>query len=82
MPDRFVRRKLEDEEIWLDLAEGRYYSLNESGAAILDAWSQGLRDPQAIAARLVERFDVSIAEAVRAVEAFLVDPATRTLIAS
>jgi|GEM_PF-5085680 len=79
MPERFARRKLEDQEIWLDFEGGRFYGLNEPAAVILEAWQEGLRDPGRIADRLVSRFEVSREEAIVAVEAFLRDAATRGL---
>ena len=71
MSQRFLRRTIEDEEFWLDLEAGRFYGVNDSASAILDLWSKSVRDPAAIAARLSEQFEVSVAEAREAVDAFL-----------
>ena len=71
MPDRFARRQLDDQEIWLDFRAGRFYGLNATAAALLDAWQQGGRSPEALADRLVERFEVSHPDALLAVAAFL-----------
>ncbi len=79
MPERFARRKLEDQEIWLDFEGGRFYGLNEPAAAILEAWQEGVRDPGAIADRIVARFEVSREAALVAVEAFLREAAARGL---
>lgn len=71
MNDRFVRRKIEDEEFLLDLEAGRFYGINDSAAAILAAWKEGVREPDALADRLVAAFEVPRAEALAAVEKFL-----------
>ena len=71
MPERFVRRKIEDEEIWLDFQAGQFYGLNETATAILAAWRDGAREPKAIAERLERVFEVSAEDALRAVTEFL-----------
>jgi hypothetical protein len=80
MSQRFLRRTIEDEEFWLDLEAGRFYGVNETGAAILEAYRAGEHDPAAIASRLSTRFDVERAEAVPAVEAFLEEARRRGLL--
>jgi PqqD family protein of HPr-rel-A system len=80
MPQRFLRRTIEDEEFWLDLEQGRFYGLNETGAAILEAWRAGARDPAAITARLAERFAVDAAAARPEVAAFLEEARRRGLL--
>ena len=69
--DRFLRRKVEDEEFWLDLEAGRFYGLNETGSAILELWSKGVRTPGDLAAGLTEQFEVSAPDALAAIEKFL-----------
>ena len=78
---RFVRRKVEDEEFWLDLEAGRFYGLNETASEILELWSKGVREPADIAARICERFDVSAPDALAAVERFLAEARSRGLLA-
>jgi hypothetical protein len=73
--ERFVRRLVEDEEVWLDLEAGEFYGVNPAAAAILAAWREGVREPAAIAERLAGSFEVSRDEALAAVNAFL--PAAR-----
>ena len=80
MPERFVRRKIEDEEIWLDLQAGQFYGLNESAAALLVAWRAGVREPAALGDRLVAAFEVSREDALVAVDAFLADARARGLL--
>ena len=79
MPDRFARRQLDDQEIWLDFQGGRFYGLNATATVILDAWQQGVRAPDALADRLIERFQVSRADACLAVESFLRETAKHGL---
>ena len=71
MPERFVRRKVEDEEIWLDLQAGQFYGVNETAAVLLAAWREGVREHGALADRLVTAFEVSREQALAAVLAFL-----------
>jgi hypothetical protein len=78
--NRFLRRKVEDEEFWLDLEAGRFYGLNETASAILDLWSKGTRLPADLAARLTEQFEVSAADALAAVEEFLPEAHARGLL--
>ena len=73
MPERFVRRKIEDEEIWLDFQEGQFYGVNPTATAILELWRAGVREPGAITARLVEAFEVSPGDARAAVDAYLTE---------
>jgi hypothetical protein len=78
---RFLRRKVEDEEFWLDLEAGRFYGLNETASAILDLWSRGTRTPAGLAKGLSERFEVSEQDALAAVEEFLPEARARGLLA-
>jgi hypothetical protein len=78
--ERFLRRKVEGEEFWLDLEAGRFYGLNETASALLEAWAAGVREPRALAERLSERFEVSAEEALPTVEAFLAQARARGLI--
>ena len=80
MPKRFLRRTVEDEEFWLDLEAGQFYSVNETGAAILAAWRDGARTPEELVGKLTSAFKVSVADARSAVEAFLVDARSRGLL--
>ena len=80
MGERFARRKVEDEEIWLDLKEGQFYGINEAGSAILAAWREGVREPAAIAERLVQSFEVECDAALTAVTAFLEKACERGLL--
>ena len=77
MRERFFRRKIDDEEIWLDVEGGRFYGMNETASAILEAWRAGVRDPGEIADRLAKDFEVSVDEARQAVETFLAEARTR-----
>lgn len=79
MPDRFARRQLDDQEIWLDFQGGRFYGLNATAAVLLDAWQQGERTPEALADRLIARFEVSRPDALLAVQGFLRDAAQHGL---
>ena len=58
MAKRFLRRTVDGEEIVVDLEAGTFYSLNATAVRILDLWQAGVREPDAIAARLVEAFEV------------------------
>jgi hypothetical protein len=80
MGDRFARRRIDDEEIWLDLQEGQFFGINGSGTAILAAWREGVREPAAIAERLVASFEVGRDEALAAVTAFLEEARARGLL--
>ena len=77
MPERFVRRKIEDEEIWLDFEAGEFYGVNPTATAILAAWREGVREPADLAKRLSASFEVTPEEALAAVLSFL--PEARTL---
>ncbi len=80
MRERFFRRKIEDEEFWLDLQAGKFYGVNAPATAILEAWREGVRAPEAIAERLVGAFEVSREEALSAVNAFLAQARERSLL--
>lgn len=80
MPKRFLRRTVEDEEFWLDLEAGRFYSVNETGAAILAAWREGARTPEELVEKLTAGFQVSAADARSSVDAFLADAKSRGLL--
>ena len=73
MADRFLRRRLDDEEIVVDLEKGEFYGLNATAARILELWREGVKEPTAIAARLVEEFDVESDEAIAAVKGLLAE---------
>lgn len=81
MSQRFVRRKVEDEEFWLDLEAGRFYGLNATASAVLEAWRAGVRTPAALADRLAEDFEVSREEALAAVESFLAAAGAKGMLA-
>jgi hypothetical protein len=83
MPEksRFLRRKVEDEEFWLDLEAGRFYGVNETAAMILELWSKGVRAPTELADRLAEQFDVAPKDARAAVDEFLPEARSRGLLA-
>ena len=72
MSERFLRRKLDDEEIWVDLEKGQFYGLNETASRILELVREGEEDSAAIARRLTEEFEVSLSDAQAAVDSFLV----------
>lgn len=80
MSNRFMRRRVEGEEFWLDLEGGRFYGVNETGAAILDAWQSGARTHDAIAARLATTFQVTLEAAREAVGSFLKDARSKGLL--
>jgi len=71
MTERFLRRRIEDQEIWVDLEGGEFYGLNATAERILALWREGVRDSAAIAARLAEEFDVAPSEALPAVAGLL-----------
>jgi hypothetical protein len=77
MSPKFMRRKIEGEEIWLDLEGGQFYGVNEAGSTLLDAWAAGERTPEGLTRRLLEAYEVAPEEARRAVDAFLVDARAR-----
>jgi len=79
MSERFLRRAIDDEEIWVDLQEGEFFGLNVTAARILELVREGLTSPTDIAARLAEEFDVEPAEAQAAVEALLTEARKRGL---
>lgn len=62
-------RLSEDEAVLLDLDTQRYYTLNETGTAIWDAFAEPAT-PSEAAAALARAFDVSPDEALGHVEAF------------
>lgn len=71
MTKRFLRRRVEDEEIWVDLQRGEFLGLNVTAARILELVRAGLTDPAAIAARLVTEFEVSLEDAQEGVAMIL-----------
>ena len=71
MGERFLRRRLEDEELVVDLEGGQFFGLNETASRILELWREGVRGPTAIADVLVSEFEVDRDTARAAVEALL-----------
>ena len=67
MTERFLRRALEDEEIWVDIEGGDFYTLNATAARILALMRDGVTDGVAIAARLTAEYHVPPDEAAAAV---------------
>jgi hypothetical protein len=78
--ERFLRRRIEDEDYWLDLEAGEFYAVNDAGVAILEAWKEGVRQPSALAERLAGAFEVTREEALAAVEAFLPEARSRGML--
>ncbi|MCU0626957.1 MAG: PqqD family protein [Gemmatimonadaceae bacterium] len=72
--------RLPGEAVLLDLEAKRYFQLNESAAVIWDALAAG-DAPDAVAAQLVTTFDVTHAEAARAVAALCETLAAHALVA-
>lgn len=70
-PRRFLHQRIDDEEVWVDLEAGRFFGLNETGTAILEAWRDGARDAGAITDRLVASYDAPRETIHAEVEAFL-----------
>ncbi len=75
MPERFLRRTLDDEEIVVDLEKGEFYGLNRTAARILELWRDGVREPAAIAEALAAEFEIDVVEAQAAAKRLL-DEAT------
>ena len=71
MPERFLRRTLDDEEIVVDLEKGEFYGLNRTAARILELWRDGVREPMAIAETLAAEFEIDVAEAQAAAKRLL-----------
>jgi hypothetical protein len=72
---------VEDGAVVLNLRTKRYYSLNETGAAIWELLEAGT-SPDAIPARLTERFAVDDAVAATAVARLLDDLTAEALISA
>jgi hypothetical protein len=79
MGERFLRRTIDDEEIWVDLEQGEFFGLNETAARILALVREGVTSPAAISARLVDEFDVELDQAREAVETLLAEARKRGL---
>lgn len=79
MGERFLRRAIDDEEIWVDLQQGEFFGLNVTAARILELVRDGVTETGAIAARLAAEFDVDVAEAQAAVETLLAEARRRGL---
>lgn len=79
MSERYLRRRVDDEEIWVDLERGEFLGLNVTAARILELRRAGVSEPDAIAEHLVEEFDVSLMEAQGAVATLLEDARRRGL---
>lgn len=54
----FVETEIDDEKVLMSLADGRFFSLKDTGLAIWDA-IDGLRDRAQIAAHLAREYDLS-----------------------
>jgi hypothetical protein len=80
MSERFLRRRIEDEDYWLDLEAGEFYAVNATGVAILEGWKDGARTPEALAQRLVLAFEVTPEAALAAVNEFLPQARTRGML--
>ncbi len=79
-PQRFLRQRIDEEEVWVDLEAGRFFGLNETGTAILEAWRAGLQDAPAIAERLEADFDAPRETILAEVTAFLAEARERGLL--
>lgn len=77
LSERFISRKIGDEEVWVDLAEGQFFTINPTGVRVVELWREGLREPAEIARHLAQDFEVGEAQAVREVEAFLAEARDR-----
>ncbi len=80
VPRRFLHQRIDEEEVWVDLEAGRFFGLNETGTAILEAWREGERDPAAIAQRLVADYDAPRETIESEVAAFLGEARERGLL--
>ena len=63
--NRFVRRKVEDEEFRLDLEAGRFYGLNETASEIVDLWTKGVRAPADINPQMERNMSLPLALPLR-----------------
>lgn len=79
-PQRFLRQRIDEEEVWVDLEGGRFFGLNETGTAILEAWRVGVRDTSALADRLKAEFDAPRETILAEVTAFLAEARERGLL--
>ena len=79
MSERFLRRRVEDEELWVDLEQGEFFGANVTAARILELVREGVEEVAAIASRLVEEFDVSLEEAQESVALLLGEARRRGL---
>lgn len=52
--------ELQGEAVLLHLGTRRYFRLNETAAAVWAALEEGVGEPDALAARLCERFEVGL----------------------
>lgn len=67
---RFSETAIDDEVVLMSLADGTFFSLTETGAAI---WHliDGQRDRDAVLDALMAEYDVAAADAASALDAFL-----------
>lgn len=75
-----VARSIDQEAVLLDLASGRYFGLNATGAAIWDALEGGEADPESIARDIASRFSAPEEQILADVRALLADLVQQNLV--
>lgn len=71
IPDEILSRELDGEAVLLDLRSGKYFGLNGTGARIWTMMKDGLDEPDELAARLIDDFEVDLDRARADVETFV-----------
>lgn len=77
--DNIVSKKLENEEILLDLKSGTYFGLNETASFIFDLLKKG-QNSESIVTDLSEKFDIDDITAKQDVMLFLRELKSNSLV--
>ncbi len=79
IPDQVISKKLQSEEVLLELRSGTYYGLNDTGTYIFDQIKKG-SSAATIANALVTEYEIEPEQAKRDVEAFLAELKSESLL--
>ena len=70
LSEHVVSKKVEQEQVLLELRSGTYYGLNDSGSYIFELLKQG-KSKAEIATALTDNYDISLDQAKSDIEDFL-----------
>ena len=79
IPDQVISKKLQDEEVILELKSGTYYGLNDTGTFIFDLVKNG-HSKAAIAQKLADEYEIGPEQAKEDVDSFLAEMKSESLL--